>query len=477
MNHKRCFFILLTIIFFLSGCVHFSNMPPLAVKESPEKSIVIRDISLFTGDPDQGVIDHVNILIEGDTVTRIGEFSISDIDGMIIEGKGKTVIPGLIDHHIHITAPGAPPWFPVMPDDTLIERNLSSFLYAGVTTVFDMGGPLYDLEALSQRIAVEEKVNPRFFYAGKMLTKKGGHPDPMFRKLIFWPVDSLMIKKVTFSLDDKDDIADAIAENKAHGSSLTKIMVDQIPMGIPSLYENLIREIVAESDKAGRVVGSHIGSESDLLTGLNSGVRFFCHAPYRSSVSDSTIAAMKENQVVIIPTLVVFDYLADFFNDSLAFTALDRKILDPAILEEYLDVPGGGLAADDPQFESWVHDIITYQDIKYENVRKMREAGITIIAGSDSPNVATVGGASLHTELRFFVERCGFTPMEAVAAATSVSGEMLARTTGVEGLGRIKEGGMADMVILNTDFRDDIRNTEDIYMVISNGRIVDRKSD
>ncbi len=55
--------------------------------------------------------------------------------------------------------------------------------------------------------------------------------------------------------------------------------------------------------------------------------------------------------------------------------------------------------------------------------------------------------------------------------------KMLAKTTGVEGLGRIMEGGMADLVILNADFRDDIRNTEDIYMVISNGRIVDRKTD
>jgi imidazolonepropionase-like amidohydrolase len=476
-KNKQCFYILLTTLFFLSGCIHSSSLPPLAVKTSPEKSIVIHDVSLFTGNPDQGIMDHVNILIQGNKVTRIGKFPISDIDGMIIEGKGKTVIPGLIDHHIHISSPGSPSWFPVMPNDTLVERNLSSFLYAGVTTVFDMGGPLYDLEALSQRIAMEEKVNPRFFYAGKMLTKKGGHPDPMFREIIFWPVDIMLIKKLTFSLEDQSEIANAIAENKAHGSSLTKIMVDQIPLGIPSLYENLIKDIVIESDKAGMVVGSHIGSESDLLTGLNSGVRFFCHAPYRSAVSDSTIAAMKKNQVVIIPTLVVFEYLANFFNNKLQFNALDRKILDPAILDAYMNVPSGGLEPSSPQFESWIHDLSTYQDIKYENVRKMKEAGITIIAGSDSPNVANVGGSSLHTELRFFVERCGFTPMEAVSAATSISGEMLAKTTGVEGLGRIKEDGMADLVILNADFREDIRNTENIYMVISNGRIVDRKTD
>lgn len=471
-------FVLFFIVsFFLSGCIYRSNVPPLALKQPLEKLICIQNVNLFTGDPDQEVLNNVDILIENNRIAKIGMVSIPEKDCKIIDGKGKMVIPGLIDHHIHITSPGAPPWFPVLPNDTLIERNLSSFLYAGVTTVFDMGGPLYDLEALTKRITSEENVNPRFFYAGKMLTKKGGHPDRMLREIIPWPADVLVIKKLTFFIEDQTDIADAIAENKAHGSSLTKIMVDQLPLGIPSLYEDLIRDIVIESDKAGMVVGSHIGSESDLLTGLNSGVRFFCHAPYRSAISDSTIVSMKENQAIIIPTLVVFDYLAEFFKNTLQFNAFDRQILDPEILEAYRNVPHSGLTPGDPQFESWIHDLVTYQEIKYENVRKMKQAGITIIAGSDSPNVATVGGSSLHTEMRLLVEKCGFTPIEAVSAATFVSGNMLERTTGEKGLGRIAEGGPADLVILNGDFRKDISQTENIYLVISNGRIVDRKTD
>jgi imidazolonepropionase-like amidohydrolase len=467
-------FVLFFSCIFLAGCLYSSNIPPLAVKEPSEKMIWIKSINIFTGDPDQYILKNVDILIKDKRIAKIGIVSVPEKDCNVIDGKGRMVIPGLIDHHIHISAPGSPPWFPVLPNQNLTERNLSAFLYAGVTTVFDMGGPVHELKALKDRIDTEETINPRFFYAGKVLTKKGGHPDRMIRELVPWPVDAMVIKKVAFLLNSQEDIAPAIAENIESGSTLTKIMVDQIPLGIPSLYEDLITEIVKESDKSGRVVGSHIGSESDLLTGLNSGVRFFCHAPYRSSVSDSTIAAMKEKQVVIIPTLVVFEYSANFFKNELEFTDLDQQILDPEIYKAYMDVPEDGLATDDPQLESWVHDLVTYQDIKYENVRKMKEAGITIIAGSDSPNVATVGGASLHTEMRLLVERCGFTPIEAVAAATSVSGDMLERTTGEKGLGRIQRGGPADLVILNGDFRKDITQTENIYMVISNGRVVDR---
>ena len=462
------------IMFFFSGCIYSSKIPPLAVKQPSEKLICIKNITVFTGDADQEVIENADILIKDDRIEKIGKFPVPETDCRIIDGAGKMVIPGLIDHHIHINAPGAPPWFPVLPNRNLIDRNLSAFLYAGITTVFDMGGPSGDLKETKERIEADETLNPRFFYAGKVFTAKGGHPDWMVRELVPWPVDAFLIKQIAFLVESPDDIAPAIAQNKALGASLTKIMVDQIPLGVPSLYETLIADIVTESDRAGLVVGSHIGSESDLLTGLNSGVRFFCHAPYRSSVSDSTIAAMKEKQAVIIPTLVVFEYSAQFFKDALEFNRFDKQIIDPQILDAYLSVPGGGLDADDPRMESWIHDLLTYQDIKYESVRKMKNAGIPIIAGSDSPNIATVAGASLHTEMRLLVEKCGFTPAEAVAAATSVSGDMLARTTGVKGLGRIREGGPADLLILNEDFRDDITRTETIFMVISNGRIVNR---
>ncbi|MEE4265451.1 MAG: amidohydrolase family protein [Desulfobacteraceae bacterium] len=462
------------ILVFLSGCIYSSSVPPLAVKEPSERLMCIKNISLFTGDADQEIIENADILIKDGRIERIGKFSMPETDCRIIDGTGKMAIPGLIDHHIHINAPGSPPWFPVLPNQNLVDRNLSAFLYAGITTVFDMGGPSGDLKETKERIEREETLNPRFFYAGKVFTAKGGHPDWMVRELVPWPADAFLIRQIAFLVESRKDIAPAIAQNKALGSSLTKIMVDQIPLGIPSLYEPLVAEIVKESDRAGLIVGSHIGSESDLLTGLNSGVRFFCHAPYRSSVSDSTIAAMKEKQAMIIPTLVVFEYSARFFKGALEFNRLDKQIIDPQILDAYQSIPDGGLDAGDPRLESWIHDLLTYQDIKYENVRKMKKAGIPIIAGSDSPNIATVAGASLHTEMRLLVEKCGFTPTEAVAAATSVSGDMLARTTGVKGLGRIRKGGPADLLILNEDFRDDITGTENIFMVVSNGKIVDR---
>jgi len=280
---------------------------------------------------------------------------------------------------------------------------------------------------------------------------------------------------VVHPIAGSNDIAPAIAENKAHGANLTKIMVDQIPMGVPTLYEPFIGEIVRESDAAGLTVGAHIGSEADLLTAMHAGVRFFAHAPYRSSLSDSTVRAMKENGVVIIPTLVVFDYGANYFTNQLRFSEFDKRIMDPRVLKAYTDAPEDALETDDPQMINWIHDLVIYREIKFENVRKMKAAGIPILAGSDSPNVAAVPGSSLHEEMRLLVDKCGFSPIEAMAATTAASGDIIGRLTGTEGLGRIKEGGPADLVILDGDFREDINQTKNIRLVISNGRIVERK--
>jgi len=470
----RCFLIFLAVIM-TAGCVYTSKMPPLAEKRHSNKPIFITNATVFTGDENQQVLENVNILMENGRITQIGTFPSPRIDCEQIDGTGKMVIPGLIDHHIHINSPGAPPGFTVMPGDALLDRNLSSYLYAGITTVFDMAGPLEELESLRQRVQAEDRVNPRLLYAGKCLNVKGGHPDYMLRNMIPWPIDVLTVHKVIFQVSDREDIHEAVLKNKAHGAGMTKIMIDQIPLGIPSLQEELIAQIVAESETAGLTVGAHIGSESDIITGMNAGVRFFAHAPYRSSLSDITIQKMKANRAVVIPTLVVFDYLADFFQNSLEFSAMDKAVLDPNILNAYMEIPPEKLKVSDPRMESWIHDLITYRDIKFDNVRRMKAAGITIVAGTDSPNVATVPGSSLHTELRLLVEKCGFTPEEAVMAATGVSGKWMETLTGTKGLGQIQSGGPADILILNKDFRQDIRQTENIYMVIANGRIVERR--
>ncbi len=460
---------------FMSGCSVFSSAPPLAEKNKASSTIVIQGASLFSGNPNESVKENQNILIRDGKIEQISAQEISVAGAKVIDAKGKMIIPGLIDMHVHTHGPGTPMWKIRIPDDKVVDRNLSAFLYSGVTTVFDLGAPIDDIQKSVQRVTEEDKVNPRIFYAGPMISKRNGHPSYMMKESFPWPASSFAVSKLVGSVDDADDIVGYIDEYKSKGSSMTKIVIDQIPLGIPSLSTEEAAVAVEHSKKLGLKVGAHIGSEADIITGLNAGVDYFVHGVYRSSISDQTIERMKAANVTMAPTLIVFSQMDRIFHSKLTFNAMDKEILDADLLEAYSNPPSDlKLEDQNAEIQNYVHEVNLFKDLKFDNIKRMKAAGIRILAASDSPNVGNVAGSSLHDELQMLVERCGFTPIEAIAAATYLSGQYLEELKLTQGLGYITEGAQADLVILDKDFRDDINNTRTISTVITAGKIVER---
>ncbi|UZE96200.1 amidohydrolase family protein [Alkalimarinus alittae] len=463
--------------FIISSCSLFSTAPPLAIKSENTSAIIIQNADLFSGHPDEPVRVNQSILIRNGSIERVSDQEIILEGAEIIDAKGKMIIPGLIDMHVHTHGPGTPTWKMRVPDNTLVDRNLSAFLYSGVTTVFDMGAPINDIQKTVERVTEEDRVNPRIFYAGPMISKRNGHPSYMMKESFPWPASSFAISQIVGSVDDAEDIVAYIDEYKSKGSSMTKIVIDQIPLGIPSLSVEEAAVAVEHSKKLGLKVGAHIGSEADLITGMDAGVDYFVHGVYRSSISDQTIARMKAANVTIAPTLVVFSQMDRIFQDELTFNTMDKEILEVDLLESYNNRPSG-LTMDDqkPEIQNYAHEVNVFKDLKFENIKRMKAAGIRILAASDSPNVANVAGSSLHDELQMLVERCGFTPAEAIAAATYLSGRYLEELNLTQGLGYIAEGAKADLLILDGDFREDINNTRKISMVITGGKVLERDS-
>ncbi len=462
-RHGIGFLVLFLLI--SSGCFHRTTLPLLTAYSEDERPILITHADLFTGNADEAVREGVNILIEDGRIVRISADAIDAPAAQVIPADGRMIIPGLIDSHVHINGAGAPPTLKALPNP---DRNMSAFLYAGITTVVDTGGPLTDLQDMAARIERMELSGPRMVYAGKILAQAGGHPAAMIRSLVFWPFSSLIISDIMFELDADADIPEAVRENKAHGARFTKIVVDQIPLNVPSLSTQRVSEIVDAAHHEGMETVAHIGSEDDMLTCLEGGVRIFIHGPYRSTLSDETIRKMKQENCLVIPTTAVFDNLELWAQNRPHFSPLDAEIADPVILEAYRKpLPREGA---DPEMAAWIMDAIQYEQIKFDNVVKMKAAGISLIAGSDSINVASFPGATLHRELELLVTRCGFTPPEAVAAATYIPGKRYAGILGMQGMGYLTEGAPADLVILNGDFRRDISQTSNIHEVILKGR-------
>jgi len=460
--------LILTPIVFLETYFYKTDLP-LLVETSEEKySIVIKNVNLFNGNPEDKIKEGVSVLIKNGKIVSISN-SISNIQGAkVIDGTGKFLIPGLIDAHTHTHMAGNPMSVPSIPN---VERNMSAFLYSGITSVFDMGGSIKDFSKTRKAIDEGKILAPRFGYAGKFFTKKDGHPAGLINRIIFWPFNKLVLGATTNEITPDFDLANKIKENKAQGGAITKITVDDIPLGIPVLNTEEIRKIVKYSTQEKLLVMAHIGTDEDILNCLNGGVTYFVHAPCLSPLSMDTIIKMKSSNSVLITTLVVFDNIARFGQKDLIFSALDREVGDPKYIAEYLKYQSDKTPE---ELKKWTAELIKYQNIKYDNVKKMKQAGIILIAATDSPNSSTLPGSPLHRELELLVNRCGFTPMEAVAAATSVAGKYFDHLIGTPGIGRIKEGGPADLVLLKGDFTKNIRETANIDMIIANGTILKR---
>jgi imidazolonepropionase-like amidohydrolase len=441
------------LIVFQKIYFHKTDLPLLTQKSLKKSPILIQNAMLFTGNPEEGVMGNVNILIN---------------HARIIDAKGKMVIPGLIDAHTHILGAAAPSSLPCIPNP---KRNMSAYLYAGITTVIDMGGSLRDLDGFSSALEKANIAAPRLYYAGKLLIKKGGHPAPMIKLLSFWPISSLVISSMTYEIEPGADIEKMIQENTDHGARMVKVVVDDIPFGIPVLDTEELKRIVGIANKKQLPVMAHIGTEEDIVCALKAGIKYFVHAPNLSSISEATIQKMKRQGAVVTPTVAVYDNIALLGKKQLKFSGVDKDIVDPVIVKEYMK--------DQSEYTpkslmEWVRGVIKYQDIKFDNIKKLKRAGIPLIAATDSPNVATFPGSSMHRELEMLVTRCGFTPLEAVAAATYVPAKYYSSVLGKEGLGHIAEGAPADVVILNGDFRNDIRQTTNIDTVIMGGNIIHR---
>ncbi|WP_250656006.1 amidohydrolase family protein [Alkalimarinus coralli] len=470
--------LLLTFCALLTGgCSLFSSAPPLAIKGDAPTAIIISNTVLFNGNADEPVSKGQSILIRNGQIEKISQQEIILPGAEVIDAQGKMVMPGLIDMHVHTHSPGTPTWKMRVPNDTLVDRNLSAFLYSGVTTVFDMGAPINDIQKSVKRVTEEDKVNPRVFYAGPMISKRDGHPSFMMKKSFFWPASSFAVSQLVGSVDSNKDIPEYIDEYKAKGASLTKVVIDQIPLGIPSLSSEEAAIAVKHSESVGLKVGAHVGSEADMITALDAGIDYFVHGVYRSSISDQTITRMKAANVTVAPTLIVFNQMDRIFQQKLTFGKMDKEILETDILDAYDNPPSDLELKDlDANVQNYAHEVNVFNELKFDNVRRMKAAGINILAASDSPNVANIAGSSLHDEIRLLVEKCGFTPEEAVAAATYLPGRHLEKLNLTPGLGYITEGAKADLVMLDGDFREDINNTRKISMVIAGGKIVERNS-
>jgi hypothetical protein len=405
----------------------------------------------------------MNVVVEGERITQIGSSRRVKIPkgARVVDATGKFLIPGLWDMHVH-TFFGT--WVPGGRDVTL-----PLFVANGITGVRDMGSELDLILAARGEIAEGKLLGPRMVVAGPMLDG----PKTQFPASIAVAtpedgrraVDMLVGRGVDFIKIQSYAPRDAYFAIADECKKKNIVFVGHVPDAIRA----------SEASNAGQksfehLIGIFEGSstvEDELLKGPKGPGKFL--ETYDASREAALIALLAKNQTWQCPTLYWErgQWLVDVIDvnkdpDAKYAPVFWREKSWPRFTQSIIkDLDTDPL----PVREKFVeHEL----DI----VRKLHAAGIPFLAGTDTPaGVDVIPGFSLHLELQRLVD-AGFTPLEALQTATINPARFLGRTAD---LGTVEKGKLADLVLLDANPTEDIRNTRKIAGVILDGRYFSRQ--
>lgn len=356
-----------------------------------------------------------SVRFTGGVIVGLSEVSLAQDGDTIIDAEHGTLLPGLIDSHVHLV-PGA------------LEQSLTF----GVTTVLDMFSRPDD--AASARATADSRLDVADIRsAGFGATAPGGHPSTMYA-----PIPTLT---------EASQAEQFVVERIAEGSSYLKI-ISGVASLWPALHSTTIAALVSAAHDRGLLTVAHVSSVAGVDQVLPAGVDVIAHVPMDAELSDSLVRMIAEAGIAVVPTLSTIENTIDGAGgEAVANDQRLARYLGERSLRELTAVASARRVM--PPYS------------RAENaVARLSQAGVTILAGTDAPNPGTFFGASLHRELELLV-RCGLTTEQALAAATSEP----ARVFGLDDRGRIAVGLRADLLLLEADPLTEIAETRAIRQI------------
>jgi imidazolonepropionase-like amidohydrolase len=452
----------------LAACTGCGRRPAAVVARpaEPPPFVLIRDVAVLhveRGERQRGL----DILLEGDRIAAMaptGQLEAPE-GGLVVSGSGGTLVPGLVDMHGHVDVEPAPVWARGFPDH---EANLQAYLYAGVTTVLDPGDPSGSAFARRARVAAGEILGPRIFTAGPILTAPEGHPIALVRELAPWWIGWYAASRVAVAVDSEARAREIVDRIAAEGPDVVKIVIDRIPLDAPRMSRETAAAVVRRARVHGLRVVAHIGTTEDAIDAAEAGAAAWVHGVYTERITDEDVPVLASYGIPMVATVEVFDRYARTGEGPWDPIPLEREMVPPALLDAFFPVPDGFQIG---SLESWLELARATREARLENVRRLHEAGVTILAGSDSQS-GVFPGAGLHRELATLV-RAGLTPVEAIRAATLDPARFLA--DGAEpDFGLVEVGKRADLVLVEGDPSSDIAALQRIRQVFLAGVPLER---
>lgn len=407
--------------YIISGVLAVSSTGLLA--QDDQEVTLFTNVNVFDG-VNEKLIQNANVVVTGNLITQVSKEPLAVAGGKVIDGGGRTMIPGMIDVHWHVT-------YCCAAQSTVISGDMSEIairaslgaeetLLRGFTTVRDAGGNTFSIKKLIDSNVIK---GPRIFPSGPPITQTGGHMDyrpyqavPMNKSdsLWYWYANGLMLQA-----DGVPDVLLRSREVMRMGASQIKIAAGG---GVSSLYDPLdvrqytkaeLEAFVEVADTYNTYVLAHIFTDAAAQVALEAGVKSIEHG---NLLSEDTLKLMKKKGAWLSVQPIINDENAIQFDD-------------PISTAKFIQVTDG-------------------TDKVIGLAKKM---GVKMAWGTDM-----LFDAKLSRQQGLFVAKMKrwFTPFEIMKMVTSTNAELLAlsgpRTPYKQGaLGVIKEGAYADLVLID----------------------------
>lgn len=415
--------------------------------------VVIRNVTVLpmTG---EGVLPGRTVVVEGDRIAALASGDPTPLPpgATVVDGTGKYLIPGLFEMHAHTSKSRA--------------SALGLYVVHGVTTLRDQGSEHAEVRRWREEIRRGERVGPRMLIAGPYLESLRN-----IERMRRDPPEARVepFERARIAVGSPEDARRII-------DSLAMFDIDHVKIRTVQDRETYLALVAAAHRHGLRVVGHVVtASPALLLEAGQDGVDHGFPISVDSLPLDERMALWRElaaRDVGVVPTLVVgtesvfrpVEHFRTLVEDTTATVHPLRPYLSAFMILDWRE-----------QVEEVTPERRAYFErawpVMLRHVREMRAAGVRIMAGSDVAVLNIFPGASLHEELRLFVDSLGMPPMEALARATREPAEWLGLADSV---GTIERGKVADLVLLEANPLEDITNTRRIAAVVLRGRLLQR---
>jgi imidazolonepropionase-like amidohydrolase len=409
-----------------------ATVPSDALPDEAAPPVVIENVRIFDGEE---LIAATRVVIKGGIIAGVGKDSPTSEGAELINGQDLTLLPGLIDAHVHIWA----------------EDQLRQTLIFGVTSVVDMFMDSGTMKAIKEKQAatIDSKM-ATLISAGILATAPGGHGTEY----------GMNIPTVSGPEEAQAFVDARIAE----GSDFIKIILDNgslFNQSWATFDRETLEALIKAAHARDKLAVVHVTSLADARTAIEAGADALAHLYYDGGYDPGFGNLVASHRAFVIPTLSVIE--------SMSGTSGASALIEDPHLSPFLN------QADRAGLRATFGTVPELGRQGYEGaekgLRQLKAAAVPILAGTDTPNPGTAYGASLHRELRLLVD-AGMTPTEALRSATSLP----AAKFGISDRGRIVEGARADLLLVKGNPTDDIMATRNIVGVWKDGVRIDREA-